>query len=68
MTTTVQGSDIAGSPQGRMLALILAEMRVHTVLLRAMIAGEIIDDRITDLRNDQLNEPIFVKTTDIFPR
>jgi hypothetical protein len=67
MTTTVQGSDLAGIPQGQMLSLILAEMRVHTVLLKAMIEGEILNDRITDLRKDQLNEPIFVRTTDISP-
>jgi len=57
MPTTVVGSDLAGVPQGAMLQLIVAELRVISVLLQAIASGQVISDSPETLRADVIGEP-----------
>jgi hypothetical protein len=61
-TFTVQGSDAVGAPQGAILGLILAEMRVQTLLLQALVSGQEFTDSVEMLRRDVLIEPNVVTT------
>jgi len=63
INTKVQGSDIAGTPQGATLYMILAELRVHTILLQSIVTGVVNNDDPYYLRADQAIEPVVTRTT-----
>ena len=63
MATTIQGNDISGSPQGAMLGLLLAEMRIQTTLLQAIACGQLVTpDNIASFRVDSFIEPVVTVT------
>jgi len=62
----ISGNDIANGPQGQVMAKILAELRVHTVLLMAIASGRPNTDHDEELRSDAYIEPVYNELSTIY--
>ena len=61
---TVEGNDIANMPQGRALAMIVAELRVISILLHGIATGGTsVENELDDIRSDVYIEPVLEEKT-----